>query len=60
MYFLTLEDLDGLLDVVFFPDAYRRNRAALQGGGPWLISGTVEMDAERGEALLRADRATLL
>ncbi len=60
MYFLTLEDLDGLLDVVFFPDAYRRNRAALQGGGPWLISGTVEIDAERGEALLRAERAALL
>lgn len=60
MLFLTLEDLDGLLDVVFFPDAYRRNRAALQGGGPWLISGAVEIDAERGEALLRAERATPL
>ncbi|NMB68452.1 MAG: DNA polymerase III subunit alpha [Chloroflexi bacterium] len=60
MYFLTLEDLDGLLDVVFFPDAYRRNRAALQGGGPWLISGAVEMDAERGEPLLRAERAAPL
>jgi len=60
MLFLTLEDLDGLLDVVFFPDAYRRSRAALQNGGPWLISGTVEMDAERGEALLRAERAAPL
>lgn len=60
MMFLTLEDLDGLLDVVFFPDAYRRNRSALQSGGPWLISGVVEIDAGRGEALLRGERVTLL
>jgi len=60
MLFLTLEDLDGMLEVVFFPDAYRRNRSALQTGGPWLISGTVEIDTERGETLLRADRAAPL
>jgi DNA polymerase III alpha subunit len=60
MMFLTLEDLDGMLDVVFFPDAYRRNRGALQTGGSWLISGTIEIDAERGEPLLRADRAVPL
>ncbi|TLN17421.1 hypothetical protein FDZ74_07445, partial [bacterium] len=60
MMFLTLEDLDGLLDVVIFPDSYRRNRNALQTGGPWLISGTVEIDAERGEPMLRAERVSPL
>ncbi|GAP15888.1 DNA-directed DNA polymerase III [Longilinea arvoryzae] len=60
MMFLTLEDLDGLLDVVFFPDAYRRNRSALQAGGPWLISGTIEIDAEHGDPVLRGERVTLL
>lgn len=60
MLFLTLEDLDGLLDAVFFPDAYRRNRAALQTGGPWLISGVVEIDADRNEPVLRAERVAPL
>jgi DNA-directed DNA polymerase III PolC len=60
MLFLTLEDLDGLLEVVFFPDAYRRNRSALQTGGPWLITGLMEIDRERGEAVLRAERVSPL
>ncbi len=56
MMFMTLEDLDGLLDVVFFPDVYRRVSNILAGRQPVLIAGTVETDTERGEALLRAER----
>ena len=60
MMFMTLEDLEGLLDVVFFPDVYRRVSNLLSGGQPVLISGTMEMDSERGEPLLRAERVELL
>jgi len=60
MAFLTLEDLEGVLDVVVFPDAYRRARSALSGPGPYLVEGTVEMDEGRSEPLLRAERVELL
>jgi DNA polymerase III subunit alpha len=60
MMFLTLEDLDGTLDMVFFPDAYRRARGVLAGSAPILVTGVVELDERRGELLLRAERADLL
>ena len=53
--FLTLEDLSGMLDVVLFPDAYARARGIVHGSEPLLVTGMVEMDASRGEPLLRAD-----
>lgn len=56
MMFLTLEDLEGMIDVVIFPDLYRRVRAVMSGGAPLLITGTVELDEARGEPLLRAER----
>jgi DNA polymerase-3 subunit alpha len=56
MMFLTLEDLSGMLDVVLFPDAYRRAREVIHSSAPLLVTGVVEMDASRGEPLLRADR----
>jgi DNA polymerase-3 subunit alpha len=56
MMFLTLEDLSGMLDVVLFPDAYRRAREVIHGSAPLLVTGMVEMDASRGEPLMRADK----
>lgn len=55
MFFLSLEDLEGMLDVVFFPAVYRAYRQELHGAGPFLIRGTVEMD-ESGEPWLRAEK----
>jgi DNA polymerase-3 subunit alpha len=60
MMFLTLEDLEGMLDVVVFPDAYRRAREALSSPGPLLVSGVVERDSNRDEPLLRADVVSLI
>ncbi len=60
MMFLTLEDLAGMLDVVFFPDAYRRAGTALHSSAPLLVTGVVEMDAARGEPLLRAEKVVLV
>ena len=56
MMFLTLEDLSGMLDVVLFPDAYRRAKGVIHSSVPLLVTGVVEMDASRGEPLLRAER----
>ena len=60
MMFMTLEDLDGLLDVVFFPGVYRRVSNLLSGGQPVLVSGVMEIDSERGDPLLRAERVERL
>lgn len=56
MMFLTLEDLTGTLDSILFPDVYRAARNIVSSNRPFLVTGTVEMDASRGEPLLRVER----
>jgi DNA-directed DNA polymerase III PolC len=58
MMFLTLEDLAGMLDLVLFPDAYRRSQAAISSNAPLLVVGKMEMDTSRGEPLMRVERIT--
>jgi len=58
MMFLTLEDLDGMLDVVVWPEAYRKSRQALSSSGALLVTGAMEMDTRRGEAVLVAETVT--
>ena len=60
MMFLTLEDLTGMLDVVLFPDAYRQAGTFIHSSELLLVTGVVEMDAGRGEPLLRAEKAARL
>jgi DNA polymerase III subunit alpha len=55
IYFLALEDLEGVVEVVIPGDVYRRYRAAFSGPGPYLVEGVVELDAESGEPFLRAE-----
>jgi DNA-directed DNA polymerase III PolC len=56
VYFMSLEDLEGMLDVVIEAGVYRRSRSALTGHGPYIVEGVVELNAARGEPLLRAER----
>jgi DNA polymerase III subunit alpha len=56
MMFFTLEDLSGMLDVVLFPDVYRRVRAFIHSPEPLLVTGLVESDPARPEPLLRAEK----
>ncbi len=57
IYFMALEDLEGMLDVVIFGDVYQRHRTALASGpGPFVVEGTVELDPGREEPILRAER----
>ncbi len=56
MLFLTVEDLNGTLDAILFPQVYRAAKSILDANTPLLISGVMEMDAERGEPFLRAEK----
>jgi DNA polymerase III subunit alpha len=56
MLFLTLEDLQGTLDVILFPEVYRVAKALLDSSQPFLITGVMEMDADRSEPFLRAEK----
>jgi DNA polymerase III alpha subunit len=56
MLFLTVEDLEGTLDVILFPEVYRVARPLFDSNKPFLITGIMEMDVERGEPFLRAEK----
>ncbi len=56
MLFLTLEDLSGVLDVIVFPDVYRRSKAIVSSNAPMLITGIVEADAGRADLFLKAEK----
>jgi DNA-directed DNA polymerase III PolC len=56
MMFLTLEDLSGMLDVVLFPDVYRRAKNVVNTAVPILVTGSMELDEARSEPFLRAER----
>ncbi len=58
IYFMSFEDLEGMLDVVIFSDVYRNSRAALSGSGagPYILEGAVELDHSTGEPFIRASR----
>jgi DNA-directed DNA polymerase III PolC len=58
MIFLTIEDLQGTLDVILFPDVYRSAASFLDSNPPLLITGVMEMDRERGEPYLRAEKVS--
>jgi DNA polymerase III alpha subunit len=44
MKFVMLEDLDGTVETVLFPDAYARLGPRLSGPGPFLVTGVVRRD----------------
>jgi DNA polymerase III subunit alpha len=60
MLFLTIEDLQGTLDVIVFPQVYRATKSILDTNTPLLISGVMEMDTERGEPFLRTEKVIAL
>jgi DNA polymerase-3 subunit alpha len=60
MMFLSVEDLSGMLDVIIFPDVYRRAKTIASSNSPMLITGTVETDGERDEPFLKAEKVERL
>jgi DNA polymerase III alpha subunit len=60
VYFMSLEDLEGMIDVVISAETYRRYRGALALPGPYLIEGTVEFQRNETVPYLRAETIDLL
>jgi len=60
MLFLSLEDLQGTLDAILFPEVYRQAKSLISSTVPFLLTGVMEMDTERGEPFLRVERAAAL
>ena len=59
MKFLTVEDPEGIVEVILFPDVYRRYARLLQGRGPFQITGKVQSRIP-GEANVIASRIRVL
>ncbi len=56
IYFMSLEDLEGMLDVAITSEVYQRSKAALATAGPYVVEGQVTLDPQRGEPIIRADK----
>ncbi|OGO34905.1 MAG: hypothetical protein A2Z16_06685, partial [Chloroflexi bacterium RBG_16_54_18] len=56
IYFMSLEDLEGTLQVVIIAEVYRRCRSELRLAGPYVIEGSMEMDTRQIEPSLHAER----
>jgi DNA-directed DNA polymerase III PolC len=54
IYYMSLEDLEGMLDVVISSRVYQRCRLVLKEPGPYIVEGLVERDAASGEPFIRA------
>jgi DNA polymerase III alpha subunit len=53
---MSLEDLEGMLDVVITAEVYRKCRSALATAGPYVVEGQVDLDSKRGEPFIRAEK----
>ena len=60
MLFLSLEDLQGTLDAILFPEIYRQAKSLISSSVPFLLTGMMEMDTERGEPFLRVEKVSSL
>jgi len=60
LYFVSLEDLEGMLEVVISQAVYSRYKTALNVSKPILVEGLVELDPDSGEPFLRAQRVEVL
>jgi DNA polymerase III subunit alpha len=60
MAFITLEDLEGMLETIILPEVYRRFKDEIFSSQPMLLTGIMEMDPSRGEPMLRVERLEIL
>ncbi|MGD8752611.1 MAG: hypothetical protein PVG14_14370, partial [Anaerolineales bacterium] len=55
-YFMTIEDLDGILEVTIPSHVYQRGKKALSSRKPLFVEGYIELQHNRPEPVLRAER----
>jgi len=51
MLFMTLEDIEGLIEVVVFPEVYERTRRRFVRSGPFVVWGQVQRSHEAGDGM---------
>ena len=56
LYYLSLEDLEGMLDTMIYSDVYRRYRSQISGHGPYILEGWLERNTTSGEPTLRVEK----
>lgn len=56
MLFVSFQDLQGTLDAILFPEVYRQAKAMISSIKPFLLTGVMEMDTERGDPFLRVEK----
>ena len=56
MLFLSVEDLQGTLDAILFPEVYRQAKISISSAKPFVLTGVMETDTERGEPYLRVEK----
>jgi DNA polymerase III alpha subunit len=56
VYFMSLEDLEGMLDVLIPAEVYRRYRSAFANPGPYILEGILGFNPDTQEPLLRLER----
>jgi DNA polymerase III alpha subunit len=57
MAFVSLEDVEGMVDLIVFPSEYRRYRSIFSGSLPFVVEGVVEIEEGRAEPFIRVERA---
>jgi DNA polymerase III alpha subunit len=55
VYYMSLEDLEGMIDVDISASVYRRSKDELVGRGPYIVEGMIELDERSGEPFIRAE-----
>ncbi len=48
----TLEDREGVVEVIVWPEAYQKHSAVIHGDGPVLARGRLDLDEERAQIIL--------
>jgi DNA polymerase-3 subunit alpha len=46
-----LEDKEGVVEVIAWPDTYRRHEEVVQGGAPVVVAGALELSEERCQVI---------
>jgi DNA polymerase-3 subunit alpha len=54
IYIMTLEDLDGMIDIIISANVYHRCRTELKFYGPFIVEGIIEQNPSTNEAEMRA------
>jgi DNA polymerase-3 subunit alpha len=57
IYSMSLEDLEGELEIVISAPVYQRYRQEFSSRDPLVVEGVLELDSERGEPFIRVEKA---